>query len=117
MCGIAGYAALDPRATALDIAPLAGMLSCLRHRGPDDEGVHCADGVVLGQRRLAVIDVAGGHQPLFGARDSTVIIANGEIYNYRELAQELRARGHAFRSASDTEVAAHAYDEWGLDFL
>jgi asparagine synthase (glutamine-hydrolysing) len=61
--------------------------------------------------------VTGGHQPLFGARPTTVVICNGEIYNYRELAKELRAHGHQFRTASDTEVAAHAYDEWGLDFL
>lgn len=117
MCGIAGCAALDPGATTLDVTPLRGMLTCLRHRGPDDEGEFSGDGVVLGHRRLSIIDVEGGHQPLFGARDSTVIIANGEIYNYRALAHELKARGHTFRTASDTEVAAHAYDEWGLEFL
>ncbi|HEX6557894.1 MAG TPA: asparagine synthase (glutamine-hydrolyzing), partial [Longimicrobiales bacterium] len=117
MCGIAGFAALEARATGIDEAPLHDMLSCLRHRGPDDEGAFCADGVVLGHRRLSIIDVAGGHQPLHGARASTLIVANGEIYNYRELARELAARGHGFHTASDTEVAAHAYDEWGLDFL
>lgn len=116
MCGIAGIAALDARAK-LDAASLRQMLTCLRHRGPDDEGEFAAEGVLLGHRRLSIIDVEGGHQPLYGARESTVIIANGEIYNYRELARELRARGHTFRTASDTEVAAHAYDEWGLDFL
>ena len=116
MCGIAGYATFDPRGVA-DAGALRAMLSCIRHRGPDDEGEFVDGGVVLGHRRLSVIDVAGGHQPLFGARSSTVVICNGEIYNYRELAEQLRARGHQFRTRSDTEVAAHAYDEWGLDFL
>jgi asparagine synthase (glutamine-hydrolysing) len=116
MCGIAGIAALDPR-RPLDAAPVSAMLGCLAHRGPDDEGVHSAPGVVLGHRRLSIIDVAGGHQPLFGARPSTALICNGEVYNFRELAAELRAGGHTFRTRSDTEVIAHAYDAWGLDFI
>ncbi len=116
MCGIAGYAALDPR-RPLDPGPVRAMLRCLAHRGPDDEGVHCAPGIVLGHRRLSVIDLSGGHQPLFGVTEQTAIIANGEIYNYRELRLDLERRGHRFRTASDTEVAAHAYDAWGLDFL
>lgn len=117
MCGIAGIASVDPRATGLDASPVKAMLTCLKHRGPDDEGEFATDGLVIGHRRLSVIDVHGGHQPLYGARDTTVIVCNGEIYNYRELAKELTARGHSFRTASDSEVAAHAYDEWGLDFL
>ncbi|HET9985987.1 MAG TPA: asparagine synthase (glutamine-hydrolyzing) [Longimicrobiales bacterium] len=116
MCGIAGIAALDPR-RPLDPAPVHAMLDRLRHRGPDDSGVHVGDGVVLGHRRLSIIDLSGGHQPLFGQRSSTAVVANGEVYNYRELARELEAKGHVFRTASDTEVAAHAYDEWGLDAL
>jgi asparagine synthase (glutamine-hydrolysing) len=116
MCGIAGTAALEPR-RPLDVAHVARMLPCIAHRGPDDEGVHASPGVVLGHRRLSVIDVHGGHQPLFGSRDDTAIVCNGEIYNYRELTRELRARGHVFRTASDTEVAAHAYDAWGDAFL
>src|SRR5690606_938908 len=116
MCGIAGYAALDPR-RAPDPVPVRAMLRCLAHRGPDDEGSFAGEGVVLGHRRLAVIDVAGGHQPLHGAAPSTVLVINGEIYNYRELRRELEARGHRVRTASDSEVAAHAYDAWGMDFL
>ena len=116
MCGIAGYATFDPAGRA-DASAIRRMLACISHRGPDDEGDFTDQGVVLGHRRLSVIDVQGGHQPLFGARTSTVVVCNGEIYNYRELARELRARGHEFRTASDTEVAAHAYDEWGLEFL
>ncbi|HSL68848.1 MAG TPA: asparagine synthase (glutamine-hydrolyzing) [Longimicrobiales bacterium] len=116
MCGIAGVAAFDVR-RPLDPAALAPMLACIAHRGPDDEGTYAAPGVVLGHRRLSVIDVAGGHQPLFGARPSTAVICNGEIYNYRALAAELSALGHRFVTRSDTEVVAHAYDRWGLDFL
>jgi asparagine synthase (glutamine-hydrolysing) len=116
MCGIAGYAAMDPRAP-LDPGPVRGMLRRIAHRGPDDEGVHTAPGVVLGHRRLSIIDVEGGHQPLFGQTETTAIIANGEIYNYRELRKELQTRGHRFRTASDTEVAAHAWDAWGIEFL
>ena len=116
MCGIAGYAALDPR-QALDPGPVRAMLDQLAHRGPDDEGTHVRDGVVLGHRRLSVIDLDGGHQPLFGATERTAIVANGEIYNYRILRRELEDLGHRFHTASDTEVAAHAYDAWELDFL
>jgi asparagine synthase (glutamine-hydrolysing) len=116
MCGIAGYAALDPR-RPLDSGPVPGMLRCIAHRGPDDEGVFESPGIVLGHRRLSVIDVAGGHQPLYGQDERTAIVCNGEIYNYRELARELSANGHTFRTRSDTEVAAHAFDGWGLDFL
>src|SRR5688572_10657240 len=114
MCGIAGIVALDAQ-RAVDAAPLPAMLSCIRHRGPDDEGVHTAPGAALGHRRLSIIDVQGGHQPLYGRRDSTVVIVNGEIYNYRELARELKASGSRFRTASDSEVVAHAYDAWGID--
>src|SRR6185369_2090946 len=102
MCGIAGIAALDVR-RPIDAAPMSGMLRCIAHRGPDDEGVHATPGVVLGHRRLSVIDVAGGHQPLLGARSSTALICNGEIYNFRELAAELKVLGHTFRTRSDTE--------------
>jgi asparagine synthase (glutamine-hydrolysing) len=116
MCGIAGYAAFDPT-TRADASAIRAMLACVSHRGPDDEGDFTDQSVVLGHRRLSIIDVQGGHQPLFGQRPTTVVICNGEIYNYRQLARELRARGHTFRTASDTEVAAHAYDEWGLEFL
>ena len=114
MCGIAGIAALDAQ-QPIDAAPMPAMLACVRHRGPDDEGIHTAPGIVLGHRRLSIIDVHGGHQPLYGQRDSTVVVVNGEIYNYRELARELADHGSRFRTASDSEIVAHAYDVWGLD--
>ncbi|MGH7553293.1 MAG: hypothetical protein ACREMQ_09750, partial [Longimicrobiales bacterium] len=116
MCGIAGFAALDPRRSP-DPRPVEGMLRRIAHRGPDDDGVHAAPGIVLGHRRLSIIDPAGGHQPIFGQRPETAIICNGEFYNYREVAHELSYRAHRFRTASDTEVAAHAYDAWDLGFL
>ncbi|MGH7466951.1 MAG: asparagine synthase (glutamine-hydrolyzing) [Longimicrobiales bacterium] len=116
MCGIAGVAAFD-RNRPLDAGAVRDMLPRLAHRGPDDEGTYEAAGVVLGHRRLSIIDVEGGHQPLFGARESTAIVINGEVYNYRELTAELSALGHRFRTRSDSEVVAHAYDRWGLDFL
>jgi asparagine synthase (glutamine-hydrolysing) len=116
MCGIAGIAALDPSRT-IDGAEVSPMLRRIAHRGPDDEGIHCATGIALGHRRLSIIDVAGGHQPLGGRRDSTSLVINGEIYNYRELRFALEQRGHQFRTNSDSEVAAHAYDAYGLDFL
>ena len=116
MCGIAGIVALDPQ-RPVSAAPMTDMLACIRHRGPDDNGIHALPGVVLGHHRLSIIDVASGHQPLFGRRDSTVVVINGEVYNYRELARELAASGSRFRTASDSEVAAHAYDAWGIDAI
>jgi asparagine synthase (glutamine-hydrolysing) len=116
VCGIAGVAALD-RSRPLDAGALRQMLPYLAHRGPDDEGTYEDTGIILGHRRLSIIDLHGGHQPLFGARDSTAIVINGEVYNYRELRAELSQQGHQFRTHSDCEVAAHAYDRWGIDFL
>src|SRR5690606_14691888 len=124
MCGIAG-AAWTPNAESLDRATLRRMTDSLRHRGPDDEGawerppgeapgrMHAA----LGHRRLSIIDVAGGHQPMSN-EDGTVWIAfNGEIYNYRELRPDLEARGHIFTTSTDTEVLLHAYEEYGVECL
>jgi len=116
MCGIAGAVALDPR-RPVEGDRIRKMLACLRHRGPDDEGSFVGDGVALGHRRLSIIDLEHGHQPLRGASPHTLIVANGEIYNYRELRRELEGLGHTFRTRSDSEVAAFAYDAWGLDFL
>jgi len=87
----------------------------LRHRGPDDEGIHVRDGVGLGMRRLSIIDLSGGRQPIFNEDGSKVIVFNGEIYNYRELRGGLLARGHAFRSSGDTEAVLHLYEEQGAD--
>jgi asparagine synthase (glutamine-hydrolysing) len=93
------------------------MCDSLRHRGPDDLTLDSRDGVALGNTRLAVIDVEGGRQPLFNESGSVRTVLNGEIYNFRELRRDLQNAGHVFRTASDTEVIVHAYEEFGLDFV
>ena len=115
MCGIAGIASAHGK---VDGAAVARMAAAVRHRGPDDEGLWVAEdgSAALGHRRLSIIDLsAGGHQPMSAGHNHVVF--NGEIYNYRELRQELIQRGRAFHSASDTEVLLAAYDEWGPDCL
>ena len=107
MCGIAGV--VDP-AGAPDLDP---ALAALTHRGPDDEGRWQGPGVAFGARRLSIIDVAGGHQPLTNEDGTVVAIQNGEIYNYVELITELQGLGHRFRSDCDTEVLVHAWEAWG----
>ncbi len=109
MCGIAGI--LHPDTNRY--APIVSrMIDALAHRGPDDQGIWSDDGIVLGHRRLSIIDLSDtGHQPMSGEGDRSWVILNGEIYNYRELRQELMARGHKFRGKSDTEVIPHLYDE------
>lgn len=111
MCGIAGMVA--PNGQAVDAALLRRMTDALRHRGPDGEGFHVAPGVGLGHRRLSIIDLEGGAQPIFNEDGSIAIVFNGEIYNYRELTSELSRLGHAFKTHSDTEAVIHAYEEWG----
>ena len=89
------------------------MCDVIRHRGPDDEGVHVEPGVGLGMRRLSIIDLSTGHQPIHNEDQTVWIVFNGEIYNYRELRRELEAAGHRFYTSSDTETIVHAYEEWG----
>ena len=93
------------------------MTDSIAHRGPDDEGYFFSGPLGLGFRRLSIIDLAGGHQPMFDAEETVCIIFNGEIYNYKELRQELKKYGHCFRTNSDTEVIIHGYKEWGTDVL
>ena len=114
MCGICGVAGGDPS----ESKDLVGrMCDSMVHRGPDDEGGIQLDGVTLGSRRLSIIDLQGGHQPIHN-EDSTVwVIQNGEIYNHLELRQLLEAAGHEFTTESDTEVLAHGYEEWGESFV
>jgi asparagine synthase (glutamine-hydrolysing) len=110
MCGICGVAGGDP-AVGRDL--VKRMCSTLAHRGPDDEGTVQIDGVTFGMRRLSIIDLEGGHQPMHN-EDSTVwVIQNGEIYNHLELRELLIASGHSFNSHADTEVLVHGYEEWG----
>lgn len=116
MCGITGIVALGGAPLPPDNV-LQAMCGTLRHRGPDDLRVDSKDGVALGYTRLAIIDVEGGRQPLFNESGSVRTVLNGEIYNFRELRKTLKNAGHVFRSACDTEVIVHAYEEYGLDFV
>ena len=112
MCGIVGFAAAPGR-IAPDAAVGEAMNAAIIHRGPDDGGLHRDDAVLLGMRRLAIIDLSGGHQPMHSLDGQLVLVFNGEIYNYRRLRAELQARGRAFRTDSDSEVILAAYEAWG----
>ena len=115
MCGIAGFA--DGHGTVssaeLDIALVHAMCDVIRHRGPDDEGIRVEDGVGLGMRRLSIIDLSTGNQPIHNEDRTIWVVFNGEIYNYRELREELQQAGHRFYTSSDTETIVHAYEQWG----
>src|SRR5919197_2178263 len=111
MCGICGIVALGRPAESATVERMAAELD---HRGPDGDGSYAAEGVALGVRRLAIIDLTeAGNQPFASDDGSLRLVHNGEVYNYRELRRELEARGHAFRSATDTEVILAASREWG----
>jgi asparagine synthase (glutamine-hydrolysing) len=112
MCGIAGIVHRDP-ARPVSAEALRGMLAAIGHRGPDDEGVHLVGPVGLGMRRLSIIDLAGGRQPIYNEDKSVAIVFNGEIYNYRDLRGGLLARGHTLATHSDTETVVHLYEELG----
>src|SRR5213083_2530322 len=112
MCGIVGIVKLNPIET-VDGACLTRMRDVLHHRGPDDEGLLIDGPVGLGHRRLAIVDVAGGHQPMANEDQTVWIVFNGEIYNHAELRPELEARGHRYRTRSDTETILHLYEEEG----
>ncbi|HYP53220.1 MAG TPA: asparagine synthase (glutamine-hydrolyzing), partial [Pyrinomonadaceae bacterium] len=114
MCGIAGFVGEGslPEAAGRE-AVLARMLGRIEHRGPDDEGAALIGEAALGMRRLSIIDLAGGHQPMSGCDPDVTVVFNGEIYNFRELHRDLEARGHRFRTNSDTEAILHAYEEDG----
>ncbi len=112
MCGITGI--FDGRAKReIDRALLDRMNESQHHRGPDGGGLHVEPGVGLGHRRLSIIDLATGQQPLYNEDDSVAVVFNGEIYNFQELASELAACGHTFRTHSDTEVIVHGWEQWG----
>src|SRR5215204_5543354 len=119
MCGITGWANVD-----FNVPPVEGgrellhaMCERMVHRGPDSEGSFVTGGAALGMRRLAIIDLVTGEQPVFNEDRSIAVVLNGEIYNYRELRLDLEKRGHSFRSASDSEVLPHLYEEYGDEML
>lgn len=116
MCGIAGMAGIEPgyRAEAVDVHQ---MCETIVHRGPDDEGIYAHGRVGLGMRRLSIIDLSTGHQPIHNEEQNLWVVFNGEIYNFPELRPELEARGHCFYTNSDTEVIVHLYEEHGVEFV
>lgn len=114
MCGICGI--VDP-AAAPDLEVVGRMRERLVHRGPDDDGLFSDGPVALAARRLSIIDLHGGHQPIASEDGEVVVVQNGEIYNHRELRAELERAGHRFATACDTEALVHAYEEWGEGFL
>jgi len=114
MCGIAGIVG-ERTDSRVDYAVIQRMCQTIIHRGPDDEGIFVKHGAGLGMRRLSIIDLAGGHQPVFNEDRSVWVIFNGEIYNFRELRHDLENHGHCFRTHTDTEVIVHLYEELGSD--
>ena len=114
MCGIAGFVSRDEHHDPHEArAVLDSMCRVIAHRGPDDQGMMVDDRVALGMRRLSIIDLAGGRQPISGCDGAVTIVFNGEIYNYRDLQSELESRGHQFNTQADTETIVHAYEEYG----
>jgi len=113
MCGI--YGKLSPH--QIDVSTAKVAMDRLGHRGPDDRGVWMEGKVFLGMRRLSIIDLTGGHQPIWNEDNSCCLIFNGELYNFLDLRPQLEDRGHVFRTRSDTEVVLHAYEEWDIDCL
>lgn len=115
MCGIHGIYRFDGQGVAPEL--LSAMGNVTRHRGPDDEGMHIDGPCGIAMRRLSIIDLAGGHQPLSNVDETLWLVCNGEIYNYRELRSELQAKGYHFKTGSDSEVLLHLYDAEGDDFV
>jgi len=116
MCGIAGIVNTDC-ASSVDTAELQRMCRTILHRGPDDEGLYVQGHVGLGMRRLSIIDLCSGHQPIHNEDGTVWIVFNGEIYNFLELRSELEACGHHFYTNSDTEVIVHMYEKFGTDCI
>jgi asparagine synthase (glutamine-hydrolysing) len=116
MCGIAGIVHSDPNVRVVETS-LRRMCDAIRHRGPDDDGYFVEGSVGLGMRRLSIIDIARGHQPIFNEDRSCVIVYNGEIYNHRDVRRELERSGHRYTTNSDTETILHAYEEYGDEFV
>src|SRR5262245_20541051 len=111
MCGITGI--LRTGGSSVERGELEAMTTAIAHRGPDGFGYHIDRGVGLGHRRLSIIDLEGGSQPLSNEDGSIHVTFNGEIYNYRDLRSELEGHGHTFRTRSDTEVLVHGFEQWG----
>src|ERR1700684_2112751 len=110
MCGICGVAGIQRPELSEEIT--RRMMGAQTHRGPDEDGILVAPSAALGMRRLSIIDLPGGHQPVFNEAGNVGVVFNGEIYNFRQLRNTLEGHGHVFRTHSDTEVIVHAYEQW-----
>jgi asparagine synthase (glutamine-hydrolysing) len=117
MCGINGFVYNQPASAEQNAAALRKMNSLITYRGPDDEGVFVNDSVAIGMRRLSIIDLCTGNQPIFNEDQTKLIVFNGEIYNFHKLRDELAACGHIFKTKADTETILHAYEEYGSECL
>ena len=116
MCGI--YGELIQKGDGRPVESVVrAMGMAIVHRGPDDDGLHLDERVALGLRRLSIIDLASGHQPIANEDGSVIVVCNGEIYNFRELRRQLQSAGHRFRTGSDVEVLVHLYEQHGDDFV
>src|SRR6516162_1834463 len=116
MCGICGQYNFG-NSEPVELRKIKAMTRALVHRGPDDEGYYITGSLGFGFRRLSIIDLAGGHQPMSDWEESVWVVFNGEIYNFPELKRELESYGHVFRTKSDTEVIVYGYKQWGDDVL
>src|SRR5579863_9240501 len=118
MCGIAGLFRREGGIVTEDVMAVGRATDAQAHRGPDDSGLYHDGSIVLGHRRLAIIDLSSaGHQPMENEDGTVRVVYNGEIYNYPELHAELKSHRHQFRSSSDTEILVHGYEQWGMDGL
>lgn len=117
MCGICGKFIPQAKIAPDSVKTVRGMCQIMRHRGPDDEGIYNGENIIFGVRRLAIIDLEKGHQPITNEDGNIVLVFNGEIYNYRELREHLKKKGHRFSSKGDTEVIVHLFEEEGINFL
>ncbi|MBA2736318.1 MAG: asparagine synthetase B, partial [Pyrinomonadaceae bacterium] len=119
MCGIAGWANLDSKKSSQNAseAVLHAMCERMKHRGPDSEGLWLENEVALGMRRLSIIDLHTGEQPIYSEDKSIVVVMNGELYNFREVRTDLEKRGHKFETNTDTEILPHLYEEYGEAML
>ena len=111
MCGITGFISKEKNKKKI----IKKMTDRIKHRGPDGEGYYIDDEIALGHRRLSIIDLEAGAQPIYNEDKNKVIVFNGEIYNYVELRDELKKKKHKFTTSCDTEVLIHGYEEWGVD--
>ncbi len=111
MCGICGVVGIESRESGESV--VRRMMAAMVHRGPDEEGILLVSPVAVGMRRLSIVDLSGGSQPVWNETGTLAVVYNGEIYNFKSLRAELESAGHKFRTRSDTEVVVHAYEEWG----